>query len=63
MNTVMQETIQIEQDVLVPNAGGGSIYVYVHDGPWCQIKAAEYVGYTYTTRHPAYSICNFSGLK
>jgi hypothetical protein len=43
MNTVMQESIQIEQDVLVPNAGGGSIYVYMHDGQWCQIKAAEYV--------------------
>lgn len=42
-HTVNQEIIQIEQDVLVPNAGSGSIYVYLHTGTWSQVKSAECV--------------------
>ncbi len=38
-----EDIILVEQDVLMPNAGNGSIFIFMHDGMWCQIKTAEYV--------------------
>lgn len=39
----MKETIRLEQDIFVPMAGSGKLYVYHTDRFWSQIKTSGYV--------------------
>lgn len=42
-NMQMKETIRLEQDIFVPMAGSGKLYVYHTDRFWSQIKTSGYV--------------------
>lgn len=39
-NMQMKETIRLEQDIFVPMAGSGKLYVYHTDRFWSQIKTS-----------------------